>query len=98
MLKPADPAGRSVSLIEDAPSVWQKPRPDVGQGHLPGVATDQLHAQPILELAQLTAHRGLGEVQTERSAPEVQLLGKRDKDAEVTKFHGAPLRIDPLHS
>ena len=33
-------------------------------------------------------------MQTKRCPPEMQFLGEGDEDAQMTKFHDAPLRID----
>jgi hypothetical protein len=88
--EPSDSASRGSGLIEHPLGIAQERRSGIGQRDLARVAADQLHAQVGFELAQLTAHRGLGQVQTSRGTPEMQLLGERDEDPEMAKFHDAP--------
>jgi hypothetical protein len=40
------------------------------------------------------SHGRLREMQANRGASKMQLLGEGDEDAEMAKFHEAPLRID----
>src|SRR5690349_4117451 len=52
------------------------------------------HAELGLELADLLAHRRLGDVQPLCRAAEMQLLGDGDEVAEMSQFHGSHSAAD----
>ena len=56
-------------------------------------ALEQPDPQLGLEGADLLAERRLGDVQTSRRAPEVQLLGDGDEIAKLAEFHDLDLRL-----
>ena len=49
-----------------------------------GRSTQELAADKLLQPADLPAECGLGDVQPVRGAPEVELLGDRDKGPQMT--------------
>lgn len=50
-------------------------------------AVEQFDAEFLFEIAQLPAHRGLGNAQTRRRTADVQLFRDRHEVAQVPKFH-----------
>ena len=85
----ADGQGRGDGLVD----VLQQPPGPVEQRlardrQLDAVrgAAQEIAAQQQLEPADLTAERGLGEVEAVRRAPEVELLGDGDERSEVTQL------------
>ncbi len=62
-----------------------------------GGAPEQWRTELRLEVLNLAAQRGLGDVQAPRGAPDVSLLGDRDEIAQLIEAHGArvPRRASP---
>ncbi len=59
----------------------------VGERHRAPRAHEQLHAQLLLQRADLLAQRRLGDVQPQRRASEVQFLGDGHEVTQVAQLH-----------
>jgi hypothetical protein len=58
------------------------------QGYAVGGAVEQRRADPVLQRADATAERGLGDVPVLRGAREVSRLGQGHEIFEPDQFHG----------
>jgi hypothetical protein len=74
------------SLRERAAPLGQQEAAGRRELHAPARALEQRHAEGALELPDLLAQPGLGDVQPLGRAPEVQLLGHGDEVAQVTQL------------
>ena len=68
----------------------QERAPHLRQPHMPRVAGDQPHIQPLLKLLDQQRQRRLGHMHLLRRAGEVQMLRHRHKGLEM------PIHPDPL--
>ena len=81
-----------VELGEHGAGVAQEGLARRGQLHPAARALQQRAAELGLERVDLLAERRLGDVQSRRGAPEVQLLGDGDEIAKLAEFHD----LDPM--
>src|SRR6185312_2860820 len=73
---------------EHAPGLLEHRGSGIGQGDLARGPVQQVDAELLLELANLLADRGLGDVEALGGTAEMQLLGDGDEIPQVPKLHG----------
>ena len=71
---------------ERAARLDQEQAPWLGERHAPLRPREQESAEFSLELLDLLTQRRLRDVESRRSAPEMQLLGDGDEVAEMAKL------------
>src|SRR3954451_9931147 len=74
-------------MAQDMPGLLEQRPSGDGEHDAARRAVEQPHAELLLELADLLADRGLGDVEAIRRTAEVQLLRDRDEVPQVTEFH-----------
>ena len=83
-------AGGAHGLVggpQQAAAVFQEHPARRGQRDVVPVALQQRRADLLLQLADLHAQGGLGDVEAFRCPAEVQFLGRGDEVTEVAQFH-----------
>ncbi len=80
-------------MRQDRARIGQQSAPRIGQLHAARLAPEQLHAQFLLQPANLLAERRLLHPQPFRRPRDVAFLGDRDEVAKVAQFH-LPYPVD----
>src|SRR5215204_1978587 len=78
---------RDVGLAEHPARLVEHGGAGGGQRDAPLSAVEQLHAELLLELAHLLAHRGLGDVEPFGRAAEMELLRDGYEVPQVSRLH-----------
>jgi hypothetical protein len=78
--------GKPFCAGQEAFCLLEQDHPGGRERDAPAVAFEQLGAELVLELADLNAQRGLADMEPDRRAPEVELLGDRHEVAQQAQL------------
>ena len=70
-----DVAGRGLQSVEEVRDFARVPRPGLAQHHPPSGAMEELQAKPLLEVADVPAHRGMGDEKLVRRGRKALMPG-----------------------
>lgn len=78
---------RSLDAPQYSPGVQEEDRPGIRKAHAPRRPPEERCAQLVLQLTDLAAHGGLGDVQLPGSAADVTLFGDSNEILDLGKAH-----------
>jgi hypothetical protein len=83
-----------IGALEDGPGFDEKNTPRFGEAEGLGFVFEECDAEFILEIADLAAKRGLGNVQAGGGARDVLFFGNGDEISQVAEFHWASIPVE----
>ena len=84
---------RFIRTLENRPRFVEENFPRLRESHRARISFEQLHAEFILEVADLPAQGGLRDTQLRRRLGEIQVLGNGHEVTEVPEFHSHTFKV-----